>query len=330
MRLTRDRLPLLAAASAVVLVGCAETQTGGGGGGGEGADYPSDTITLYVPYAPGGPTDLAARTTADCLGEVFDQTVVVENREGASGSLGMQAMIAGGSDGYSLSLIAVPASATNPLQEDVGYTNEDYIPIAAVTEIPSVLAVGAESQFATAEDFFAFAEQNPAQLNVGVPGSTTSQAMELQRMVEEYGVELTLVPFTGNAEMTTALLGGNVDAVFINASQDVLENIEAGSFVPLAVSPEERVSYLEDVPTLAELGFPELTYSVSVFGLAAPAGTPDDVVSTLEETVGSCLERPEVVEALGEQYVPEDFIGAEDFQGRIDDIVEVYGPLLQE
>jgi tripartite-type tricarboxylate transporter receptor subunit TctC len=327
MRFTRDRLPLLAAASAVVLVGCAETQTGGGG---EGGDYPTDTITLYVPYAPGGPTDLAARTTADCLGEEFDQTVVVENREGASGSLGMQAMIAGGDDGYSLSLIAVPASATNPLQEDVGYTNEDYIPIAAVTEIPSVLAVGQGSRFATAEDLFAFAEQNPGQLNVGVPGSTTSQAMELQRMVEEYGVELTLVPFTGNAEMTTALLGGNVDAVFINASQDVLENIEAGSFVPLAVSPEERVSYLEDVPTLAELGFPELTYSVSVFGLAAPAGTPDDVVSTLEETVGSCLERPEVVEALGEQYVPEDFIGAEDFQGRIDDIVEVYGPLLQE
>ncbi len=149
-------------------------------------------------------------------------------------------------------------------------------------------------------------------------------------MGEEYGVQLTLVPFTGNAEMTTALLGGNVDAVFINASQDVLENIESGSFVPLAVSPEDRVSYLEDVPTLAELGFPELTYSVSVFGLATPAGTPDDVVATLEEAVGSCLEQPEVVEKLGEQYVPDEFIGAEAFRSRIDDIVEVYGPLLQE
>jgi tripartite-type tricarboxylate transporter receptor subunit TctC len=322
-------VPALVTASAVVLAGCAETQDADSGGDGGGADYPTDDITLYVPYAPGGPTDLAARTVGDCLSEDFGQTVVVENREGASGSLGMQAMIAGGNDGYSLSLIAVPASATNPLQDDVGYTNDDYLPIAAVTEIPSVLAVGQGSRFADAEALFQFAEENPGQVNVGVPGTTTSQAMELQRMAEEYGVELTLVPFTGNAEMTTALLGGNVDAVFINASQDVLENIDAGSFVPLAISPEERVDYLEDVPTLAELGFPELTYSVSVFGLAAPAGTPDDVVATLEDAVRSCLEQPGVVEGLGDQYVPDEFIGAEAFQSRIDDIVDVYGPLLE-
>ncbi|MFD2092423.1 tripartite tricarboxylate transporter substrate binding protein [Blastococcus deserti] len=329
MRANRYRMPALVAASVVVLAGCAETEEEGSGEGGA-ADYPTEEIMLYVPYAPGGPTDLAARTVGTCLEEDFGQTVVVENREGGSGALGMQAMIAGGNDGHSLSLIAVPASATNPLQDDVGYTNDDYLPIAAVTEIPSVLAVGQGSRFADAEALFRFAEENPGQVNVGVPGATTSQAMELQRMAEEYGIELTLVPFTGNAEMTTALLGGNVDAVFINASQDVLENIEAGSFVPLAVSPEDRVDYLEDVPTLAELGFPELTYSVSVFGLAAPAGTPDDVVATLEDAVRSCLEQPEVVEDLGEQYVPDEFIGAEAFQNRIDDIVEVYGPLLQE
>jgi tripartite-type tricarboxylate transporter receptor subunit TctC len=322
MRLT---VPVLLATAA--LTGCGDDDTGAGAAA---ADYPSEDITLYVPYAPGGPTDLAARTVGDCLAEDFGQTVVVENREGASGSLGMQAMIQGGTDGYSLSLIAVPASATNPLQEDVGYTNEDYIPIAAVTEIPSVLAVGEESRFADAEALFQFAEQNPGEVNVGVPGTTTSQAMELQRLAEEYDVELTLVPFTGNAEMTTALLGGNVDAVFINASQDVLENIDADSFVPLAISPEERVDYLPDVPTLAELGFPELTNSVSVFGLAAPAGTPDEVVRTLEEAVGACVEQPEVIESLGEQYVPDEFIGRDVFQARIDEIVEAYGPLLQE
>ena len=327
----RYRTPALLAAFVVLLASCAETQEESAGGrDGAAADYPTDDITLYVPYAPGGPTDLAARTVGTCLEEEFGQTVIVENREGASGAVGMQAMIAGGNDGHSLSLIAVPASATNPLQADVGYTNEDYVPVAAVTEIPSVLAVGQGSRFADAAALFRFAEENPGQVNVGVPGATTSQAMELQRMAEEYGVELTRVPFTGNAEMTTALLGGNVDAVFINASQDVLKNIEAGSFVPLAVSPEDRVSYLEDVPTLAELGFPELTYSVSVFGLATPAGTPDDVVTTLEDAVSSCLEQPEVVAKLGEQYVPDEFIGAQAFQSRIDDIVEVYGPLLQE
>lgn len=328
MRHPRSSLPVLVAASAVLLTACVAED--GGEGGAAAQDYPADDITLYVPYAPGGPTDLAARTVGDCLAEDFGRNVVVENREGASGSLGMQAMIQGGTDGYSLSLIAVPASATNPLQEDVGYTNDDYVPIAAVTEIPSVLAVGQGSRFADADALFAEAEQNPGRVTVGVPGATTSQAMELRRLAEEYGVELSLVPFTGNAEMTTALLGGNVDAVFINASQDVLENIEAGSFVPLAISPEERVDYLPDVPTLAELGYPELTNSVSVFGLAAPAGTPDGVLQTLEDGVAACLEQPEVVEALGDQYVPEEFIGRDDFQARIDEIVEVYGPLLEE
>jgi tripartite-type tricarboxylate transporter receptor subunit TctC len=328
MRHPRSSLPVLAAASAVLLTACVAEPGEEGGAAAEA--YPAEDITLYVPYAPGGPTDLAARTVGDCLAADFGRTVVVENREGASGSLGMQAMIQGGADGYSLSLIAVPASATNPLQEDVGYTNDDYVPIAAVTEIPSVLAVGQGSRFPDARALFAEAQQNPGRVTVGVPGATTSQAMELQRLAEQYGVELSLVPFTGNAEMTTAVLGGNVDAVFINASRDVLENIEAGSFVPLAISPEERVDYLPDVPTLAELGYPELTNSVSVFGLAAPAGTPDEVLQTLEDGVAACLEKPEVIETLGDQYVPDQFIGRDDFRARIDEIVEVYGPLLQE
>ncbi len=333
MRSPRSALPALVAASVVLLAACAETEEQGGSGGGaaaQGAEYPSEDITLFVPYAPGGPTDLAARTVGDCLAEDFGSTVVAENREGASGALGMQAMIQGGNDGHSLSLIAVPASATNPLQDDVGYTNEDYVPIAVVTEIPSVLAVGEGSRFPDAEALFAAARQAPGQVTVGVPGATTSQAMELQRLAGEYGVEVARVPFSGNAEMTTALLGGNVDAVFINASKDVLENIEAGSFVPLAVSPEERVDYLPDVPTLAELGFPELTNSVSVFGLAAPAGTPDGVLQTLEDGVRACVGKPEVVETLGDQYVPDTFIGRAEFQARIDEIVEVYGPLLKK
>ena len=130
--------------------------------------------------------------------------------------------------------------------------------------------------------------------------------------------------------MTTALLGGNVDAVFINASQDVLENIEAGKFTALAVSPPEPVEYLEGVPTLRELGFENLVNSVSVFGLAAPKGTPDDVVATLEESLKRSQEDEQVVATLDEKYVPDEFLGREAFQGIIDDIVEVYGPLLKK
>ena len=335
MRRFRATAPALLAASVLVLAACGEDAAEpepapeAGGGDAAAAEYPTKTINLIVPYAAGGPTDLAARTIGSCLEEELGQTVVVENREGASGSVGMQAMLAGDDDGYTLSLIAVPASATNPLQDDVGYTNEDYVPIAAVTEIPSALIVGADSQFSSAEEFFQYAQENPGEINVGVPGTTTSQAMELRRLAEEYDVEVTAVPFTGNAEMTTAILGGNVDAIFINSSQDVIKNIEAGSFVPLAVSPAEPVEYI-DAPTLAESGFPELTNSVSVFGLAAPAGVPDDVVSTLEDTVDTCLQKDDVRQQLGEQYVPDEFIGTEAFSQRIDEIIEAYGPILQD
>jgi tripartite-type tricarboxylate transporter receptor subunit TctC len=328
MRQRRLALPALLASLVLVAAGCGGDD--GGGDGGDAESYPSRQITLTVPYAPGGPTDLAGRTIGDYLQRDLGQTVVVENRPGASGSLGMQAMISAGNDGHAMSLIAVPATATNPLQLDVGYDNDDYIPIAAVTEIPSVLAVGANSPYADAEALFEAARQNPGQVTVGVPGTTTSQAMEIRRMAEEYDVELNAIPFDGNAEMTSALLGQNVDSVFINASQDVLENIEAGQFVPLAQSPAERVSYLEDVPTLAESGFEELTSSVSLFGLAVPAGTDDAIVQRLEDSVRDALEDPQVVERLDERYVPQEFIGREAFEERIDAIVEAYGPILQQ
>ncbi|WP_347059066.1 tripartite tricarboxylate transporter substrate binding protein [Blastococcus sp. HT6-30] len=332
MRRFRTTGTAVLAASMLVLVACGEDTAepqAEGGGESAAAEYPTQRMTLIVPYAAGGPITVLGQTVGTCLEEEFGQTVVVDNRPGASGSVGMQAMLAAGNDGHTISVIAVPASATNPLQADVGYTNEDYVPVAVGEVIPSVLAVGEGSQFADAEAFFQYARENPGELTVGTPGATTSQAMELMRMAQLYGVEVTAVPFNGNAEMTTALLGGNVDAVFINSTQDVLENIEAGSFVPLAVSPEERVDYI-DAPTLAEVGFPELVYSTSVWGFAAPAGVPDGVVPALESAIENCLSKEETVEVLGEQYVPEEFIGSEAFSAMIDDIVEVYGPVLQD
>jgi len=239
-------------------------------------------------------------------------------------------MLAGGNDGHSLSVIAVPATATNPLQQHVGYTNDDYVPIGVISEIPSVLVVGTGSPYPDASSFFAAARARPGQLKVAVPGATTSQAMELKRLAELYDVEVTPVPFNGNSEIITALLGGNVDAAFVNSSKDILTNIEAGKFRPLAVSPAERVDYLPEVPTLKEAGFPELVNSVSVFGLAAPAGTPEPVLAKLEESLRKSQQDPEVVAKLDEKYVPDDFIDGKEFRAIIDDIVEVYGPILKK
>ena len=328
---TASRL-LAALAAAALLTACggdeADTDADTAASGDAASDYPSETITLLVPYGAGGPTDLTSRTVGTCLQEQLGQTVVVENRPGGSGALAMQELIGAPPDGYTLSLVTAGTMVLTPLANDIDYAAEDITPIGVMAEVPSVLAVGKDSPYADAEAFFAQAESEPGSITVGLPGASTPQGIELQRLADEYGVEVTAVPFDGNAEMTTALLGGNVDAVLINASKDVVQNIEAGAFDPIAASSEERLSWLPDTPTLAESGFPELTLSGSTFGLAGPAGLPEEVTETLESALEECMATPEVQEGIGEQYVPEEFVGADGLAEVLSETQEVYEPIL--
>lgn len=308
-----------------LLAACAEE---GGSAAGDPVAYPSEEIRLLVPYGAGGPTDLTARAYGASLEEQLGQTVVVENLPGGSGAIATQELIAAEPDGHTLSLVTAGTLVLTPLANEVGYTKDDVTPIGVMAEVPSVLAVGSGSPYQSAADFSTAAEQQPGVVTVGVPGASTPQGIELQRLREEYGVEVTAVPFNGNAEMTTALLGGNVDAVLINASSDVTANIDAGQFRPLAVSSEERLSWLPDTPTLAESGFPELTLSGSTFGLAGPAGMPEEVVTVLEDALRTAHDDPEVVEQVGEEYIDEEFRGADELQEVLDRTQEVYEPLL--
>lgn len=308
-----------------LLAACAEE---GGGAAGDPVAYPSEEIRLLVPYGAGGPTDLTARAYGASLEEQLGQTVVVENLPGGSGAIATQELIAAQPDGHTLSLVTAGTLVLTPLANEVGYSKDDVTPIGVMAEVPSVLAVGSGSPYQSAADFFTAAEQQPGVITVGVPGASTPQGIELQRLREEYGVEVTAVPFNGNAEMTTALLGENVDAVLINASSDVTANIDGGQFRPLAVSSEERLSWLPDTPTLVESGFPELTLSGSTFGLAGPAGMPEEVVTVLEDALRTAHDDPEVVEQVGEEYIDEEFRGADELQEVLDRTQEVYEPLL--
>jgi tripartite-type tricarboxylate transporter receptor subunit TctC len=322
----RTRRALAGCAALALLAACADE--GGGSSDGAAADYPTEEIRLLVPYAAGGPTDLTARAYGASLEEQLGQAVVVENLEGGSGAIAMQELVGAEPDGYTLSLVTAGTLVLTPLANEVGYTKDDVTPIGVLSDVPSVLAVGSASPYATAEDFFAAARENPGGINVGTPGASTPQGIELQRLQQEYDVEVTAVPFNGNAEMTTALLGGNVDAVLINASSDVTANIDAGEFRPLAVSSEEPLPWLPDTPTLAESGFPELTLSGSTFGLAGPADLPEEIVTVLEDALREAHGQQEVVDQIGEEYIPEEFRGADDLQEVLDRTQEVYEPLL--
>lgn len=314
---------VLAALSAgAVLAACGGSGSGSTASPEEQEAYPTETITLIVPYTAGGPTDIAARAIGQYLEQELGQTVVVENNPGASGATAYQQLIASEADGHTLSMFALPTAVLNYLTNEVGYTRESFVPVGSVTRVPSAIVVPADSPYTTAEDLFEDARQNPDRVTVGTPGSTNTHAAETRRITAEYDIPLTVVPFNGNSEVQTALLGQNISAGFLNMSQDVLPALEAGTLRALAVGTEESLDYV-DAPTLVELGYPELTQSTTTFGVIAPEGTPDVIVTRLEETLRSALEDPAVVETLDERYV-DDFLGREELVELFADIEETF------
>ena len=304
MRSPRTLAALLVTTAA--LAGCAEDSTSVAA-----ADYPSEDIRLLVPYTAGGPTDIAARAVGAHLEGELGRPVVVENLPGASGATAYVEMISAEPDGHTLSMTALPTAVLNYLSNDVGYTREDLAPVGVVTQVPSGIVVPADSPYQDVESLFAAARQDPQAITVGTPGATNTHAAETRRITQLYDIPLTVVPFEGNSEVQTALLGGNVSAGFANLSQDLLPAIEAGELRVLAVGTEERLDYV-DAPTFVEACYPELVQSTTTFGVIAPAGTPEEVVATLEDALRSASEDEAVVEALDPRYVPEEFLGSAD------------------
>lgn len=301
-----NRLRLAAAlAVALLLAAC------GGQRAAEPEAYPSDQIRLIVPYTAGGPTDIAARALGRYMEGALGQTVVVENLPGASGSTAYQELLSAEPDGYTLSMSALPTAVLNYLTNDVGYTRDSFAPVGVITQVPSALVVPAASPYADLASLFAAARNDPTLGSVGTPGATNTHAAETRRITQIHGVPLTVVPFNGAQEVLAALLGGNVVAGFVNASQDMLPAIESGQLRVLAVGTEERLPYI-DAPTFAEQGYPEITQSTTTFGVVAPAGTPQPVIARLEETMRAASADPETRRGLDERYVPEQFMGSAD------------------
>lgn len=316
----------------VGLVGLCLALTGCSGGAAsakeDGADYPKKPVRFLVPFAAGGPSSLTALAYASCLEGRLGQPVLVENKPGGSGAVAMQELAGAKPDGHTLGLGTNGPLIMNPIVNELGYSLADFTSVGVMAEMPTVFVVGADSPYANAKDFFAAAKAAPGKFSVAVPGATTSAAIELKRLKDEYGIEVTAVPTAGNAEMTTNLLGGHVDALFITDHSDVAARIEDGSFKPLAISSPERAGWYPQVPTLAEAGFEELVNAVSVFGVVGPKEMPEAVVSKLEAELETCAADPAVAEQIGDRFVPDEFDGAEDLQTAFTAMQDLYKPIL--
>lgn len=286
MSRTRTR-PVLAvaalgAAAALVLSGCVSRD---GGGADAGAAFPTGTITMFTPTQAGGATDLTARTLASEMESILDTSIVVENRPGGAGSVGMQHLAGLSADGHAIAVLPVEVSMLGHLDYEIDPADYDFL--GQVNAQPGTIAVPASSPYETLDDLLAAAEEAPGSITVSNAGAGSIWETGAKALGAEAGVEFQGVPFDGGAPAVTAAIGGQVDAVVASVAE-VAPAHDDGRLRVLAVFMEERAPVLPDVPTATEQGQDVVIGSWAA--IAAPTGLADDVKATLEAAISEAVE----------------------------------------
>jgi len=261
--------------------------------------YPTKPVRFIVPFAAGGGSDLVARTVAQKLTEALGQTVVVDNRTGAAGSIGAELAAKSPPDGHTLLLGSNGPLAINPhLYPKLPYDAvRDFAPVALVTVMPFLLVTHPALPVRSVKDLIALAKSRPGQLNYGSPGngSTTHLANELLKSMT--GISVTHVPYKGVAPAATDLISGQTQMMSGDLST-LLPHVKSGRMHALAVTSERRSSLLPGMPTIAESGVPGYEAS-GWFGVLVPAGTPATIVERLNNTIAKGLAAADARERLG-------------------------------
>jgi tripartite-type tricarboxylate transporter receptor subunit TctC len=255
--------------------------------------YPDRPVKIVVPYPPGGTTDLLARAVAARLTDSMKQTFVVENRGGASGSIGSDLVARAKPDGYTLLMGTISTHGINPALGQVPYDPvKDFQPVTDVADTPNVLTVNPDTSFKTLADVLTAARAKPGTITFGStsPGGSPHMSGELLKTMT--GTDLLHVPYKGGGPMLIDLMGGQIQLGFDNLPSS-MPHIKAGKIRPIAVTTRERWPNAPEIPTIAESGVPD--YEVSAwFGLLAPAGTPMPIVEQLQAEVAKVLQVPEM------------------------------------
>jgi tripartite-type tricarboxylate transporter receptor subunit TctC len=255
-------------------------------------DYPKRPIELVVPFVAGGTTDNIARLMAQRFSESWGQTVVVNNRAGGGSTIGTNAVAKAPPDGHTLLVTTIGFAINAGLQKLPYDPIGDFTPITELASLPLVLVVHASVPATNLQEFIALAKSKPGGWDYASSGTGTSPHLAAEMFKSMAGIELVHVPFKGNAEAMNSLMGGHVKIYFALVPA-VLQHIKTGALRAIAVTTEERLPYLPDVPTIAELGFPG--YEISSWqGVFAPAGTPKDVVGKINGELVRMLNVPEI------------------------------------
>jgi len=259
------------------------------------ANYPSRPVHIIVPFAPAGATDLAVRMIQGGLSQALGQQVVIDNRPGAAGNIGMEAAARATPDGYTLFFGNVGTVSINPhfFPELTVVPERDFAPVSLASETPGVLIASAKFPPNSLKEMIDYVKARPGKVNYASAGISTLNTLEMESFRRSAGLEMTQVPYKGGAGPAIAdLIGGHVDVMFVTISA-AAAHVKSGALKALAVSTRERVQLLPDVPTVLELGHPE-NVSSSWAGLFAIAGTPKPIVAKLHAAVVQAMADPNV------------------------------------
>lgn len=269
------------------------------------AAWPERTVTIVVPFPPGGSNDVIARLFAEHFSQVFGKPFVVENRPGANGNIGANAVARAAPDGYMLLLSGNGQNAMNhSLYAQMPYdTRKDFVHIAQMGSIANVLLVSPDFPAQSFRALLDLAKAQPESVLCASPGRGSSGHMAMAMLQHVAGIKLKHMPYRGAAPAITDLLGGHVKAAMINVDI-ALPHVREGKLKALAVTSEERNPLYPDTPTIAESGFPGFS-AIGWMGLSAPAGTPSDILAQLNKVINEAFATAQIKERYAASgYVP--------------------------
>ncbi|MEO8817628.1 MAG: tripartite tricarboxylate transporter substrate binding protein BugE [Paralcaligenes sp.] len=266
------------------------------------AAYPDHAIRVIVPFAPGGSTDIVARIVTQRMSQVLGQTLVVENRGGAGGAIGAAEAARAKPDGYTLSIATVSTMAVNAAcrPHDLTYNPlTDFLPITNFANVPNVIEVNPKFPAKDFKEFVAVLKKNPGKYSFGSSGTCGVLHLFGEAFKMATGTDIVHVPYKGSGPAVTDAVGGQIEILFDNMPSS-MPQIQAGKLRALAIAWPERLSALKDVPTLAEVGYPQLNQP-AWYGLLAPKGTPVEIINKLHDAAVQALKDPKVLDALEKQ-----------------------------
>jgi len=278
-------------------------------------EFPTRPINIVAPFPPGGQADLMARPTAAAMEKLLKSPVVVVNKTGAAGAVGMAFVANSKPDGYTLlmalSSISVIPEADKLFDRKPAYTMDQLIPIALVSADPTILVCRAERPWKSVKELVEDAKKRPDGISYSSSGIYGTLHMAMEMLIHSAGIKLKHVPYGGAAPALTALLGGHVDCMAAGPAV-VLPHIKAGKLRALAGWGEKRIAVLPELPTLKELGYDAEFYIWA--GMFAPKGTPEPIMKKLRDTVRAAMQEPDFKAALDKMETPLAYLDAPEFQ----------------